>query len=380
MYEGNVMFVVSLNHKKANAQFREKLSFDEEKKLVFLKKLKEIGFEECIYLSTCNRCEVYGVGKASRVIAILAEMAGVDIDELKEQLLFFDGNGAVSHLFHVAAGFDSMVLGEDEILRQIKTAYKYSKDNGYTDYQLNTIFQAAIKCAKKIKTRTRLSKTSVSIASLAATKIHHYKPGMKKVMIMGATGDTGNKVMLNLLSYGDCQIYATKHIHHISNPNAMSIPYSDRYDYIKDMDVIVSATRGPHYTVIYGQLKNLQLDDKERLFVDLAVPRDMDEDIVNIKGSKLITIDDFTAIAKENNKLKSKEKESGESIIEDEMDSLIKELTFHDNREAFEDMKKTRKEDFEHFVYKFKDLATSEEFESFINVLNKMQEVENETI
>ncbi len=374
------MFVVSLNHKKAKAEFREKLSFDDEKKLLFLNRLKELGFEQCVYLSTCNRCEVYGMGKASKVVSLLAEMADVDIDELKEQLLFFDEKGAVAHLFHVAAGFDSMVLGEDEILGQIKAAYHFSKDNGYTNYELNTIFQAAICCAKKIKTKTKLSKTSVSIASLAATKIHNYKRGQKKVMIMGATGDTGNKVMLNLLSYGDCQIYATKHIHHISNPNALSIPYSDRYDYIKDMDVIVSATRGPHYTITYGKLKSLELDDRERLFIDLAVPRDIDEDITKIDGAQLISIDDFTAIAKENNRLKIKEKESGEAILEDEMDDLLKELTFHNNRKSFQEMKKYRTEDFEHFVYKFRDMASSDEFESFINVLNKMQEVENETI
>ena len=112
----------------------------------------------------------------------------------------------------------------------------------------------------------------------------------------------------------------------------------------------------------------------------MAVPRDIDEDVVNINGAQLISIDDFTAIAKENNRLKSKEKESGEAIIEDEMDCLLKELNFHNNREAFEAMKQSRKEDFEHFVYKFRDVASSEEFESFINVLNKMQEVENETI
>ena len=374
------MFVVSLNHKKAMAEFREKLSFDDDKRILLLERLKETGFEQIVYLNTCNRCEIYGVGKASKVISVWADMAGVDIDELKEQLLFFDGNGAVSHLFHVTAGFDSMVLGEDEILGQIKTAYSFSKDMGYTNYELNTIFQAAISCAKKIKTKTKLSKTSVSIASLAATKIHNYKRGKKKVMIMGATGDTGNKVLLNLLSYGDCEIYATKHIQHISNPNAKSIPYSDRYDYVNDMDVIVSATRGPHYTITYGALKNLGLGDKKRLFIDLAVPRDIDEDVVNINGAQLISIDDFTAIAKENNRLKSKEKESGEAIIEDEMDCLLKELTFHNNREAFEAMKQSRKEDFEHFVYKFRDVASSEEFESFINVLNKMQELENDTI
>ncbi|SDB14670.1 glutamyl-tRNA reductase [Pseudobutyrivibrio sp. YE44] len=369
------MFVISLNHKTSEAGFREKLAFDEIKRISFLNRLKDEGYTQVVYVSTCNRCEIYSVGKSSKVVSVWADMAGVDIDELKESLLFFDGKGAVNHLFHVAAGFDSMVLGEDEILRQIKDAYQFSKEKGFTDYELNTIFQAAISCSKKIKTKTKISKTAVSIASLAAKKIHGFKPGKKKVMIMGATGDTGNKVLLNLLSYGDCKIYATKHIHHIGNPNVESIPYSEIYDYINQMDVIVSATKSPHYTITAGKLKNIELDDKKRLFVDLAVPRDVDEDVVEFKGIDLITIDDFSAIAKENNVLKKKEKENGESIIEDELDTLLKDLTFHNNREGFELMKTTCKEDFEHFVYKFKDIASAEEFDSFMNVLNKMQEV-----
>ena len=78
------MFVVSLNHKKAMAEFREKLSFDDDKRILLLERLKEIGFEQIVYLNTCNRCEIYGVGKASKVISVWADMAGVDIDELKE--------------------------------------------------------------------------------------------------------------------------------------------------------------------------------------------------------------------------------------------------------------------------------------------------------
>ena len=365
--------MVSLNYKKSVSEFRGRLAFENDKKLTLLTLLREAGINEAVYVSTCNRCEIYGVGKMSKCIKIWAQLAEVDVDELKEQLLFFDGEKAVEHLFHVTAGFDSMVLGEDEILRQIKDSYKYSFDNGFTDYELNMIFQAAIGCSKKIKTKTKLSKTSVSVASLAATKIHNFKRGEKKVMIMGVTGDTGNKVLLNLLSYGDCKIYATKHIHHISNPSVVAIPYAGRYDYIKDMDVIVSATRGPHYTLTYGKLKNLNLDDRARLFVDLAVPKDMDEDIENISGSQLISIDDFNSIAKENNKLKYTEKENGEAIIEEAINTLLKDLTFHIYRETYESINKAYEGTFEQFVYKFKSIANAKEFESFINVIGRMQ-------
>ena len=373
------MFVISLNYKRAKTEYREKLAFEDSNKLDFFQRLKSVGIEQSVYVSTCNRCELYGVGKIAKVFGIWAEMAGIDPEELKEQTFVFDGDRAANHLFHVTAGFDSMVLGEDEILRQIKTAYLFSKDNGYTDYELNTIFQGAICCAKKIKTKTRLSKTSTSIASLAATRIHNYKRGKKKVMIIGATGDTGNKVMLNLLSYGDCQIYTTKHISHINNTNVEIIPYADRYDYIGNMDVVVSATKSPHYTVTSGKLKN-SCGEKKHLFIDLAVPRDIDEDITNISGNQLIAIDDFEAIASENNRLKSKEKQNGEAIIESELNSLLKELIFHKNKERIEYLHNSFDNNFIKFVYKYRDIASSEEFESFINTIKKMQEVENETI
>ena len=366
------MFVVSVNHKIASADFRQCFAFDQEKTKLFLSKLKESGISECVYLNTCNRCEVYGVGKVSKLIPVWAQLAGVEVEELKEKLLFFDGKGAVNHLFHVAAGFESMVLGEDEILRQIKEAYLYSMEAGYTGFQLNSIFQSALACAKRIKTETRLSKSSVSVASLAATRIHNFSHEDKKVMIIGATGDTGHKVFKNLLSYGDCQIYVTKHLHQLDAKNIITIPYEERYKYIDEMDVVVSATKSPHYTITYGKLVDMNLSAKDRLFIDLAVPGDIDEDILKLGHSQLITIDDFENIAKENNAIKLQEKENGEAIIEEEINDLLKDLIFHDNREKLKTVQISHSDDFQHFLYKYKEIATAEEFSSFVNVVTQM--------
>lgn len=366
------MFVVSVNHKNTSTDFRQSFAFNEDKTKDFFRRLAEVGIKECVYVNTCNRCEVYGVGKATKLLPIWAELAGISVEELKQNVLFFDGNGAVNHLFHVAAGFESMVLGEDEILRQIKSAYFYSMEEGFTGFELNTVFQSAIACAKRIKTETKLSKSSVSVASLAATKIHNFARENKKVMIIGATGDTGNKVFKNLLSYGDCEIYVTKHIHQLSAANVTTIPYEDRYKYINEMDVVVSATKSPHYTITYGKLVDIHKEERERLFIDLAVPKDIDEDILKLGKSQLITIDDFEAIAKENNSIKLQEKESGEIIIEEEINDLLKDLIFHDNREKLKAFKNSPSEDFQHFLFKYKEIATAEEFSSFVNVVTQM--------
>ena len=367
----NVMFVVSLNYKNTATEFRESFAFDEDKTKLFLNCIKEEGISECVYVKTCNRCEVYGVGKASKLIPVLAKFADVEVETLKENLLFFDGNKAVDHLFHVISGFESMVLGEDEILRQMKEAYAYSMEAGFTGYEINTTFQSAIACAKRIKTETRLSKSSVSIASLAATKIHNFKRDIN-VMIIGATGDTGHKVMKNLLSYGNCNIYVTKHIHQVNAKNVITIPYEDRYKYINQMDVIVSATKSPHYTITYGKVMSQELEKKDRLFVDLAVPRDIDEDITKLQNSGLITIDDFENIAKENNAIKLQEKENGEIIIEEEINDLLKDLIYHDNRNKLKLIKDFQQDDFQHFIFKYKEIATAEEFSSFVSVITQM--------
>ena len=366
------MFVVSVNHKISSTDFRQSFAFDEDKTKLFFRRLSDAGIKEIVYVNTCNRCEVYGVGKATKLLPVWAELAGVSVEELKQNVLFFDGNGAVNHLFHVAAGFESMVLGEDEILRQIKNAYFYSMDEGFTGFELNTVFQSAIACAKRIKTETKLSKSSVSVASLAATKIHNFAHDNKKVMIIGATGDTGNKVFKNLLSYGDCEIYVTKHIHQLNALNVITIPYEDRYKYINEMDVVVSATKSPHYTITYGKLVDIHMEERDRLFIDLAVPKDIDEDILKLGKSQLITIDDFEAIAKENNSIKLQEKESGELIIEEEINDLIKDLIFHDNREKLKAIKNSPSGDFQHFLFKYKEIATAEEFSSFVNVVTQM--------
>lgn len=365
------MFVISINYKTASTDFRQSFVFGEDKTKLFFSCVKEAGILECVYLSTCNRCEVYGVGQASKVVAALAEYAEVPVEELKEKVLIFEGKGAISHLFHVTAGFESMVLGEDEILRQIKTAYQFSMEEGFTGFELNTIFQGAIACAKRIKTETRLSKASVSVASLAATKVHNFKRHIK-VMIIGATGDTGNKVLKNLISYGNCEIYVTKHIHYIDLENIITIPYEERYKYINDMDVVVSATKSPHYTITYGKLVDINLERKDRLFIDLAVPKDIDEDIIKLGGTQLITIDDFENIAKRNNALKLQEKESGEAIIDEEIDDLIKDIIFHNHREKLQDINESISADFQRFIYKYKEIASADDFSSFINVVTQI--------
>ncbi len=161
------------------------------------------------------------------------------------------------------------------------------------------IFQGAIACAKKIKTETELSKTSVSTATLAAKEAAHYKDNVR-VMLLGASGEIGSLVLKNLLSYKNVTVLATARSHrnaleYISDdPKLELIPYEKRYERIGECDCIISATSSPHYTVTADMLS----DNENKLFIDLAVPRDIDPAVEKLAGARLIDMDFLRSLPK----------------------------------------------------------------------------------
>ena len=201
------------------------------------------------------------------------------------------------------------------------------------------IFQGAIACAKKIKTETELSKTSVSTATLAAKEAAHYKDNIR-VMLLGASGEIGSLVLKNLLSYKNVTVLATARSHrnvleYISDdPKFELIPYEKRYGRIGECDCVISATSSPHYTVTADMLS----DNESKLFIDLAVPRDIDPAVEKLAGARLIDMDFFTELAKENNLKKLDSVERSKLIIDEETDELEKQLMFHDFLPQFESL------------------------------------------
>lgn len=364
------MFAFSLNHKSVDLLLREKFCFDNEKAKSLLYILKENNIEECVYLSTCNRCELYGTGDMYKALKIFSDFAGVSCERVKGNFFFYDGNRAIRHLFCVCCGFDSMVLGEDEILGQVKKAFELSQINHFSGFEINTIFKAAITSAKRIKTNTLISKSSVSVATLTAVKCHRFGAESKNVLIVGGSGDIGSKVVKNLISYDEFNICATSRNNHLLNKNINIIPYENRYDYIDKADIIISATKSPHYIFTADRVKGSLKAEKQRLFIDLAVPRDIDDEIGFIDSCRLITIDDFKKLAEENKRIKTNELKSAEDIMNSDIDELIKTLSFH---RLLPEIERIEDKNLRHFIYTFRDNANSAELDSFINVLSKME-------
>lgn len=314
--------------------------------------------------------ELYAVGDACKALEMLCDFSGAPLGKMKSKVMLFEGKAAIRHLFRVTGGFESMVVGEDEILGQVKTAYFFSKERGFTGYELNIVFQSAVKDAKRIKTETLISKSSVSVASLAASYCKNFKPGRKTVLVIGASGETGRTTMRNLLSYGEFEIFAAVRRAPVFEKGVITVDYSRRYEYTDRADIIISATKSPHFTVVKDLFLANCKTQKPRLFVDLSAVHDIDPEIAGIPETALITIDDFEEMARSNNEKKTNALRFAEQILDSELDSLYKELSFH--RFLTEHHEKLEKNHaFLGFLYKFRDTSRSDEFDSFLGVLER---------
>ena len=387
--------IISVSHKKAPLEIREMFAFSQDQQNNMMRKMVDhLEVTECILLSTCNRTEMYvyadseSTGHVYRLMeeTLLQEAGAEDVEEIGDYLLFYHGQKAVHHLFYVAAGLDSMVIGEDQILGQVKTAHKNARELGTTGVFLNTFFRMAVTASKKVKTDTELSKTSVSTATLALKVAEDRLTTLtdKKVMIIGATGKIGGIVLMNLLSGYAAQAYVTTRSNKMistkhGQDDYIMIDYEDRYDSIDQMDVIISATSSPHYTLTYNKLKKAMTTQKDRVFVDLAVPMDIDPKVDSLPGCVYYNIDDFTRIAAENNQKKLQEAEMATGIIEEYELQFRQWMVFQKSlgvmgkvRDNF--MKVTEhkgvEKAFDHLFYWVRENNSPEDLEIFFKCLN----------
>lgn len=387
--------IISISHKIAPLHVREMFAFTKEQQEEMMRRMTDcLEVSECVVLSTCNRTEMYVYSESgsegvvfNRMEDVLLECAGAQEEEdIGNYLLFFHGKKAIQHLFEVAAGLDSMVIGEDQILGQVKEAHKQARAIGATGVYLNTFFRMAVTSAKKVKTDTDLSRTSVSTATLAIKVAEEALGSLrgKKVMIIGASGKIGGIVLMNMLSLNGPEVYVTTRSNKVISTkhgqnNFLTIEYEDRYDYIDAMDVIISATSSPHYTLTCSRLRKCMRSNKPRVFVDLAVPMDIESRVSDIGGVAYYNIDDFTRIAKENNQKKLQEARAATGILEEYELQFEQWMVFQKSlpimakvRDNF--MKVTEhkgvEKAFDHLFYWVRENNDPEDLEMFFRCLN----------
>jgi glutamyl-tRNA reductase len=320
---------LGLSHHTAPVTVRERFAFAESATSDAMSKLRETGvIEEAVILSTCNRVELYAASSAEPRAALTelrrfllahhnyTEPLGSALYELGEP-------HSVEHLFKVAAGLDSMVLGETEVLGQLKQAYDLALKHQHTGRRLNRAFQAAFNVAKKIRTETNIQRGSVSVASVAvqlAEKIFDTLKG-RTVMVIGA-GDTSEKTARALLSRGAHSVIVSNRSHDRAEALAKelggrAVHFDGWHRELAGIDVIISSTSAPHYVLTRQKLAPLLALRHARplLLIDIAVPRDIEPEVNFLDDVYLYNVDDLQTIADDYMKLRREELAVCEQII-----------------------------------------------------------------
>lgn len=321
--------VVGISHKQASVEVREKIAFTDSKKIEVLNQLLDFGIEEVIIISTCNRSEIYyATANSDESSQIIKDYIGTYFNSTQITNYFFvkENEDAIIHLYAVTSGLDSVILGEDQILGQVKDALEFSIEIGSSKKFLNRIFREAITFAKRIKKQYKISENPLSIASVAVklliNRIEQFKDA--HVMVIGA-GEIGQLCVKYLLDYGVTKIYICNRTQNKTgeiaskNPFLKVVLYEERYNKLPLMDVVISATASPHIVIKRDELPTLR---KKITFVDMAVPIDIDREIVKLEGVNLLGIDDLTEITDHNKKHRLELAEQIKELITDEVKQL----------------------------------------------------------
>lgn len=329
--------VIGTNHKFSPIELREKLSFSKRRLGQTLSLLKEKSvFKGAVILSTCNRVELYA--GAEEPFAGITELQDFlcRFHEIKKEtilpyLYFYDNKKAIRHLFLVACGLDSLILGETQILGQLKSAFLEARNAGFTDMYLDTAFNAAITYAEKIHQVTGISEGRVSIGSLTIDFIKDKFGSLlgKNILIIGA-GKVTELVLKYLQDEKPRVIFISNRTFEKAKELASRIGQSAvRFDklpqLLKQADVIISATTSPHF-IIKKETLGCAISRK-LLIMDLAMPRDVDPKVREIENVELFNLEDLSFIVQKNLEKKRLEAEKIEKLINQEVALLWRKLT-----------------------------------------------------
>ena len=333
------ILLVGLSHKSAPLEVRESVSFKSDQILESLPALRdELG--EAVILSTCNRSEIYTVtddhaDDISCIHNFIAEYHGLPIDRITPHMYSRSGADAVRHLFRVSSGLDSMIVGESEILGQVRGALRAATEAKSTD-TANTacgrLFHAALRAGRRVRLETNIGRNPLSI-SYAGVRLAQRVLGDladKRVLLIGA-GEAGSLVAraLRTVGVGDLMIAnrtASKAKELADYLGSRVVPFERLEDSLRVADIAIAATDSPSYVITSAMRESLYRSPHESpLFAfDLAVPRDIDPAVQTDFGVRLFNIEDLSAIAEENMAERQRAAADAESIVNDEVVKFMK--------------------------------------------------------
>ncbi len=330
--------LVGLNHRTAPVEVRERVSFTVDQARRAAEELRTRGIlEEALILSTCNRSEVYGVppesdhGTGQSLSAFLSAFHAIEAHELHPSLYHHQDGDAVRHLFNVAAGLDSMLLGETEILGQVREAYRAAHQLGATGPVLNRLFQGALEVGKRVRTETELSARPMSVAS-AGVKLADRIFGKlrdRTALVLGA-GTASGQVVSQLRDRGIGKLLIMNRSHDRAAEIAerfggKTVPWAEWGTALVAPDIVVSSVSSGEPVLRRHEVEGAMAARGNRalLLMDLGVPRNMDPAASDLYNVYLYNIDDLTDIVGQNRQARESEVPRAEAIVEEHVEKFL---------------------------------------------------------
>lgn len=322
------IIVIGTSHE--NLSLLERENFMRTRPKYIIEKLyTEKKINSYINLSTCLRTEFY-----------IELNSNIDTDELKNlfsvNMIVKTGVEAIEYLFKVSCGFYSVIKGEDQILAQVKGAHTEALENEHSSKFLNIIFNKAIELGKKFRTKSMIAHNALSLEAISLKFIKSKFPNIedKNIFILGI-GELAQDILTLLTKEQLKNIYITNRTYHKAEQIKKKfdivniVDYREKYKGMIEADIIISATSAPHIVVEYDRFVPMMKTDKEYLFIDLAVPRDVDERLANFKNIEIHNLDDIWEVYNQNSINRDKLLEDYSYLIEEQMEKLIKSLNYY---------------------------------------------------
>jgi len=322
----NDFSIVGINYRKSDMDIRGKFSLSNEQSVLLLKQSVIKKIAGCLVLSTCNRTEIYGLSENSDdLVELFCANTNCTRKEFRAHGYVFKGLDAIGHLFKVASGLDSQIVGDYEILSQLKQSAKIAKENGCINSFMERAINYALQVSKEIKTKTKLSSgiLSVSYAAIEIIKEKTENLTGKKILLVG-TGKFGHHIAKNLKDYlpGTHISFANrtdkKAIELAELYEAEFVPYKDLGTACNAADIIIASSAAGSYNI----LPSFFLTPKSRLILDLAVPQNVDPRVKHIPATTLLNVDEVSRILDKTISLREAEIPKALHIIEDTLSSL----------------------------------------------------------
>ena len=330
------ILMTGLDYGLAPVELREQLSFTKARMGELVRSISAIKeISGCVLISTCNRTELYlsgGTGFDPGVL--LCTAAGLEYEPFASAFITREDADAVRHLAEVACGLRSQIWGEDQIISQVKESIAIARENGGPDPILEKLFQSAVSCGKAVKTKVGLTGVPTSAADIAVETLNRLMGGLhgKNALVIG-NGEMG-RLTARLLREAGCRVTITLRTYQRSETVVPAgcevIQYEERFRAVPDMDVLVSATTSPHFTITLNELKELERIPQN--MIDLSIPRDIEPEVGNLPGVTLLSLDSLGTAKRDI-------PPQAEEIIESHIEGFYQWRNFRDSIPAFEKVK-----------------------------------------